>query len=42
VLAAGRRLLDALDRLERDTVGEVRALPELLAVLRDRIDALLG
>jgi ParB family chromosome partitioning protein len=42
VLATGRRLLDQLDRFRADTVGEVRALPELLAVLRDRIDSLLG
>ena len=42
VLATGRRLLDQLDRFQSDTVGEVRALPELLAVLRDRIDSLLG
>jgi ParB family transcriptional regulator, chromosome partitioning protein len=42
VLATGRRLLDQLDRLERGTVGETPALPELLAVLRDRIDSLLG
>ena len=42
VLATGRRLLDQLDRFRTDTVGDVRALPELLAVLRDRIDSLLG
>jgi ParB family chromosome partitioning protein len=42
VLATGRRLLDQLDRFRSGTVGEVRALPELLAVLRDRIDSLLG
>jgi ParB family chromosome partitioning protein len=42
VLATGRRLLDQLDRFRTDTVGDVRALPELLAVLRDRIDLLLG
>ncbi len=42
MLATGRRLLDQLDRFRTDTVGDVRALPELLAVLRDRIDSLLG
>ena len=42
VLATGRRLLDQLDRFRTDTVGDVRALPELLAVLRDRINSLLG
>ena len=41
VLATGRRLLDQLDRFRTDTVGDVRALPELLAVLRDRINSLL-
>ena len=39
MLATGRGLLDQLDRFRTDTVGEVRALPELLAVLRDRIES---